>query len=316
MLWKGRRQSSNIEDRRGAGGGMGGMGGGMRFPGGLGGMGGGGSRMRGGGLGIGGIIILFIIAWILGINPLTLLSGGGLDTGGYSGNAVEEQTAGGSSLSSPQQEEMKEFVAVVLADTEDTWRQLLPAVGADYREPKLVLFSGGAQSGCGFAQSAVGPFYCPADEKVYLDLEFFDELAQRFGAPGDFAQAYVIAHEVGHHVQNVLGIEEQVRQARQGMSETESNAVSVRVELQADCFSGVWANHAHQERGLIEAGDIQEALGAASAVGDDTLQKRSSGRVVPDSFTHGSAEQRVRWFETGYRSGKIEACDTFSAKSL
>jgi len=315
MLWKGRRQSSNIEDRRGAGGGMGGMGG-MRFPGGLGGMGGGGSRMRGGGLGIGGIIILFIIAWILGINPLTLLSGGGLDTGGYSGNAVEEQTAGGSSLSSPQQEEMKEFVAVVLADTEDTWHQLLPAVGADYREPKLVLFSGGAQSGCGFAQSAVGPFYCPADEKVYLDLEFFDELSQRFGAPGDFAQAYVIAHEVGHHVQTVLGIEEQMRQTRQGMSETESNALSVRVELQADCFSGVWANHAHQERGLIEAGDIQEALGAASAVGDDTLQKRSSGRVVPDSFTHGSAEQRVRWFETGYRSGKIDACDTFSAKSL
>jgi predicted metalloprotease len=315
MLWKGRRQSSNIEDRRGAGGGMGGMGG-MRFPGGLGGMGGGGSRMRGGGLGIGGIIILFIIAWILGINPLTLLSGGGLDTGGYSGNAVEEQTAGGSSLSSPQQEELKEFVAVVLADTEDTWHQLLPAVGADYREPKLVLFSGGAQSGCGFAQSAVGPFYCPADEKVYLDLEFFDELSQRFGAPGDFAQAYVIAHEVGHHVQTVLGIEEQMRQTRQGMSETESNALSVRVELQADCFSGVWANHAHQERGLIEAGDIQEALGAASAVGDDTLQKRSSGRVVPDSFTHGSAEQRVRWFETGYRSGKIDACDTFSAKSL
>ena len=315
MLWKGRRQSSNIEDRRGAGGGMGGMGG-MRFPGGLGGMGGGGSRMRGGGLGIGGIIILFIIAWILGINPLTLLSGGGLDTGGYSGNAVEEQTAGGSSLSSPQQEELKEFVAVVLADTEDTWHQLLPAVGADYREPKLVLFSGGAQSGCGFAQSAVGPFYCPADEKVYLDLEFFDELSQRFGAPGDFAQAYVIAHEVGHHVQTVLGIEEQMRQTRQGMSETESNALSVRVELQADCISGVWANHAHQERGLIEAGDIQEALGAASAVGDDTLQKRSSGRVVPDSFTHGSAEQRVRWFETGYRSGKIDACDTFSAKSL
>jgi uncharacterized protein len=315
MLWKGRRQSSNIEDRRGEGGGTGGMGG-MRFPGGLGGMGGGGSRMRGGGLGIGGIIILFIIAWILGINPLTLLSGGGLDTSGYSGGAVEQQTAGGGSFSSPQQEELKDFVAVVLADTEDTWHQLLPQVGAEYRDPKLVLFSGGAQSGCGFAQSAVGPFYCPADEKVYLDLEFFDELSQRFGAPGDFAQAYVIAHEVGHHVQTVLGIEEQVRQARQGMSETDSNALSVRVELQADCFSGVWANHAHQERGLIEAGDIEEALGAASAVGDDTLQKRSSGRVVPDSFTHGSAEQRVRWFETGYRSGKIDACDTFSAKSL
>lgn len=301
MLWKGRRQSSNIQDRRGMGG--------MRFPGGLGGLGGGigRGRMRGGGLGLGGIIILFIIAWVLGINPLALLTG----EPGY----VEEQTAGGT-FSSPQEEELKEFVSVVLADTEDTWHQLLPEIGVQYREPKLVLFSGGAQSGCGFAQSAVGPFYCPADEKVYLDLDFFDELSRRFGAPGDFAQAYVVAHEVGHHVQTVLGIEEQVRKARSGMSQDESNALSVRVELQADCLSGVWANRAHRERGLIEPGDIEEALTAASAVGDDTLQKRSSGRVVPDSFTHGSAEQRTRWFETGYRSGKITDCDTFSAKSL
>lgn len=308
MLWKGRRQSSNVEDRRG-------LGGGMRFPGGLGGGLGGGigrGRMRGGGLGIGGIIILFIIAWILGINPLAMLSGDlGTGTGGY----VEEQTAGGS-FSSPQEEELKEFVAVVLADTEDTWNQLLPEIGAQYREPKLVLFSGGAQSGCGFAQSAVGPFYCPPDEKVYLDLTFFDELSRRFGAPGDFAQAYVIAHEVGHHVQTVLGIEEQVRGARAGMSESDSNALSVRVELQADCFAGVWANRAHQERGLLEPGDIEEALGAASAVGDDTLQKQAGGRVVPDSFTHGSAEQRTRWFETGYRNGNITDCDTFSANNL
>jgi len=203
---------------------------------------------------------------------------------------------------------MKEFVSVVLAETEDTWNRIL---GQQYREPALVLFSGGAQSGCGYAQSAVGPFYCPADEKVYIDLSFFDELARRFGAPGDFAQAYVIAHEVGHHVQTVLGIEEKVRQARANMSESEGNALSVRVELQADCFSGVWAHDAHQKSGLLEPGDIEEALGAASAVGDDTLQKQAGGRVVPDSFTHGSSEQRTRWFETGYRSGNIEDCDTF-----
>ncbi len=179
-----------------------------------------------------------------------------------------------------------------------------------------MLFTGGVNSACGFAQSAVGPFYCPGDEKVYLDLGFFDELSRRFGAPGDFAQAYVIAHEVGHHVQNVLGIEGQVSKARANMSDSESNALSVRVELQADCFAGVWANRAHQERGLLEPGDIDEALGAASAVGDDTLQKQAGGRVVPDSFTHGSAEQRTRWFNTGYRSGDINQCDTFSQKTL
>jgi hypothetical protein len=309
MRWKGRRQSSNIEDRRGMGGGMGGL----RFPGGLGG-GMGGGRMRGGGLGIGGIIILLIIAWVLGINPLTLLSGGDIGTGGTGGYVEQpEQTAGGGTFASPQEEELREFVAVVLADTEDTWNQIL---GQQYRDPKLVLFSSDVQSACGFAQSAVGPFYCPGDEKVYLDLDFFDELSRRFGAPGDFAQAYVIAHEVGHHVQTVLGIEEQVRQARSGMSESESNALSVRVELQADCFSGVWANRAHQERGLLEPGDIEEALGAASAVGDDTLQKQAGGRVVPDSFTHGSAAQRTRWFETGYRSGDINDCDTFNTDNL
>jgi hypothetical protein len=285
----------------------------MRFPGGLGGGMGGGMR-RGGGLGIFGILILLGIAWLLGINPLSLLSGD-LDPGG-GGGYVEQQSAGGGSVSSAQEEEMKEFVSVVLAETEDTWHRILPEVGKQYREPKLVLFSGGAQSGCGFAQSAVGPFYCPADEKVYLDLSFFEELAQRFGAPGDFAQAYVIAHEVGHHVQTVLGIEDQVGKARAGMSESEANALSVRVELQADCFAGVWAHDAHQQSGLLEPGDIEEALGAASAVGDDTLQKQAGGRVVPDSFTHGSSEQRTRWFETGYRSGKIEGCDTFNTNNL
>ena len=314
MRWKGRRQSSNIEDRRGMGGG--GMGGGMRFPGGLGGGMGGGGMRRGGGMGIFGILILLGVCWLLGINPLALLSCE-LDSGGGGGYVEQpQQSAAGGTFASPQEEELKEFVATVLADTEDTWNKILPEIGAQYREPKLVLFAGGAQSGCGFAQSAVGPFYCPADEKVYIDLSFFDELSRRFGAPGDFAQAYVIAHEVGHHVQTVLGIEEQVRKARANMSESEGNALSVQVELQADCFSGVWANRAHQERGLLEPGDIEEALGAASAVGDDTLQKQAGGRVVPDIFTHGSSAQRTRWFETGYRSGNIEDCDTFSAGQL
>jgi predicted metalloprotease len=304
MLWKGRRQSNNVEDRRGTGGGM-------RFPGG--GLGGGlgGGRIGGGGLGIGGIVVLLIVAWVLGINPLTLLSGGDLGSGGY-----EQEQAPGGSMSSPQEDELKQFVSVVLADTEDAWSDLLPRVGAQYRNPKLVLFSGGAESACGFAQSAVGPFYCPGDEKVYLDLDFFDALSNRFGAPGDFAQAYVIAHEIGHHVQKVLGIEQQVEQARSSMTETQANALSVRVELQADCLAGVWANHANQEKGLIESGDIDEALAAASAVGDDTLQKEATGRVMPDSFTHGSSEQRARWFKTGFGSGDINDCDTFGAKTL
>lgn len=318
MQWRGRRQSSNIEDRRG-------MGGGTRFPGGgLGGLGGGmgGGRIGGrGGIGLFGILILLGIAWFLGINPLALLSGsldsGGYDSSGYdSGGYATPGQQTGSTFAPASQEELKEFVAVVLADTEDTWHAILPQVGAQYRDPRLVLFSGGAQSACGFAQSAVGPFYCPGDEKVYLDLDFFDELSQRFGAPGDFAQAYVIAHEVGHHVQKVLGIEEQVDAARRSMGESEANALSVRVELQADCFAGIWANRAQKEQGMVESGDIDEALGAASAVGDDTLQKQATGRVVPDSFTHGTAAQRQRWFKTGYQTGDIGACDTFNAKTL
>jgi uncharacterized protein len=310
MQWRGRRQSGNIEDRRGSGGGMGGL----RFPGGLGGGLGGGGMRRGGGMGIFGILILLGVCWLLGINPLALLSG---DPGGGGGYVEEQPTqSAGGGFASPQEEELKDFVAVVLAETEDTWNTILPQIGKQYREPKLVLFSGGAQSGCGFAQSAVGPFYCPADEKVYLDLSFFEELSRRLGAPGDFAQAYVIAHEVGHHVQTVLGIEGQVRQARANMSESEGNALSVQVELQADCFAGVWAHDAHQKSGLLEPGDIEEALGAASAVGDDTLQRQSTGHVVPDSFTHGSSAQRTRWFETGYRKGNIEDCDTFNTSNL
>lgn len=308
MLWKGRRQSSNVEDRRG-------MGGGMRIPGGLGGLGGGMGRRRSGGIGLVGILILLGIAWFLGINPLTLLSGS-FETGSYDSGYPEQQSSLGGGFADPASEEMKEFVSVVLADTEDTWRALLPRIGETYRDPRLVLFSSGVDSACGYAQSAVGPFYCPPDEKVYLDLDFLDELSRRFGAPGDFAQAYVIAHEVGHHVQNVLGIEGEVRQARGSMSETAANELSVRVELQADCFAGVWANHAHTERGLLEPGDVEEALGAASAVGDDTLQKQAGGRVVPDSFTHGTSQQRMRWFQAGYRSGDPRDCDTFNAKAL
>lgn len=309
MRWKGRRQSSNIEDRRG-------MGGGMRMPGGgLGGLGGGlggGRGRRGGGIGLVGILVLLGVAWFLGINPLALLSGG-FDDGGLS---LPGQQATDSAFAPAGQEEMKEFVAVVLADTEDAWHAVLPEIGEQYREPRLVLFSGGAQSACGYAQSAVGPFYCPPDEKVYIDLDFFDELSRRFGAPGDFAQAYVIAHEVGHHVQNILGIEAQARAARAGMSESEANEVSVRVELQADCFAGIWAHRAQAQQGYLEPGDVEEALRAASAIGDDTLQRQAGGRVVPDSFTHGTSEQRVRWFETGYRSGDVNACDTFSATRL
>ena len=205
---------------------------------------------------------------------------------------------------------------MVLADTEDTWGPIFKAGGAQYREPGMVLYTGATRSGCGVGQAEMGPFYCPADGKVYLDLSFFNELGRRYGAHGDFAQAYVIAHEVGHHVQNLLGISDKVQQARQRVSEREANLLSVRLELQADCLSGVWANHAHRSRQVLEAGDIEEGLAAASAVGDDQMQKRAQGYAVPDSFTHGSAAQRVRWFRNGLESGNLRACDTFSAPNL
>jgi len=216
----------------------------------------------------------------------------------------------------PAQDELTEFVSVVLADTEDTWRILFKQMGGAYREPKLVLFSNQIRSACGFAQAATGPFYCPADQKVYIDLVFYQELKTRFQAPGDFAQAYVIAHEVGHHVQNLIGVSEKVHQARNRMNEAQSNALSVRQELQADCFAGIWAHHAHKARQIIEQGDIEEALQAASSIGDDHLQMQSKGYVVPDGFTHGSSEQRVRWFKRGIESGNINACDTFKARAL
>jgi hypothetical protein len=217
---------------------------------------------------------------------------------------------------SPQEATYRELTGVVLADTEETWNALLPKYGVNYVEPKLVLYSGMTPSACGTGQAAMGPFYCPLDQKVYIDTSFFDDLSQRFGAPGDFAQAYVIAHEVGHHVQNLAGTAEKVRAAQQRMSQADANALSVRMELQADCYAGVWAHNAARSRQLLEAGDIEEGLRAASAIGDDRLQRQAQGRVVPDAFTHGSSEQRVRWFKRGLETGDPLACDTFGAAQL
>ncbi|MBS9720992.1 zinc metallopeptidase [Tianweitania sp. BSSL-BM11] len=291
MQWRGRRQSSNVEDRRGGGGG--GFGGGGRIP----------IRGAGGGLGIGGIIILLIGAWIFGINPLELLSGGGSMGGGG-----QTQTRTADTTSS---DEMTQFVSTVLAETEDTWNGIFQAEGETYKEPRMVLFSNQVRSACGTASSASGPFYCPNDERVYLDTTFFQELDQKFGASGDFAQAYVIAHEVGHHVQNLTGILPRFNQMRQTMSPEEANRMSVRVELQADCFAGVWA-HYTQQKGLLDAGDVDEALNAATQIGDDTLQKRTQGYVVPDSFNHGTSAQRRNWFQRGIENGRLSDCDTFN----
>lgn len=302
MEWKGRRQSDNVEDRRGAGGRNPFGRGGMRIP-----IGRGGVRRAGGGIGIGGIILILIVSWVLGINPLTLLSGGdaGLDGGGYEQQQQTNQA--------PANDEATAFVRTVLAETEDTWNGIFQASGKTYREPTLVLFSGQVESACGFASSATGPFYCPADSKVYLDTNFFRELEQQFGASGDFAEAYVIAHEVGHHVQNLLGVLPKFNQARQRMSEVEANEMSVRVELQADCFAGVWGKFTDQ-KGILEQGDLEEALNAAQQIGDDTLQKRSQGYVVPESFNHGTSAQRMQWFRRGFDSGDASSCDTFSGK--
>jgi len=288
MRWKGRRASSNIDDRRG-----------QRVP-----LGGG----RGIGVGCGGLILVVLVAWLTGADPLQLLqlvsevqapAGGGLQPG-----PAEARTE--------VSDELGQFAAVVLADTEETWNELLPAMGRRYQEPTLVLFSGSVASACGYTTAASGPFYCPGDRQVYLDLSFFDELERRFGAPGDFAQAYVIAHEVGHHVQNLLGISQRVQQARQSASsQREANELSVRLELQADCLAGVWGYHAHHERQLLEPGDLQEALAAAAAIGDDNIQRQATGRVVPESWTHGSSEQRQRWLSRGLQSGDPADCETF-----
>lgn len=306
MEWKGRRQSDNIEDRRGTSAGPGGMGrnpfgrSGIQIP-----MG---SGRRGGGLSIGTIIFLVVVYFVLkmmGIDMLQLLGEGQMQQqSGY-----EQST--GARPSSPAADEMTAFVRTVLAETEDTWNGIFQAEGETYEEPTLVLFSGQVSSACGMASSASGPFYCPGDRKVYLDTDFFQQLDQQFGASGDFAEAYVIAHEVGHHVQNLTGVLPKFNQMRQSMSEAAANQMSVRVELQADCFAGIWGKYTEQ-KGLLEAGDLEEALNAAHQIGDDTLQKRSQGYVVPDSFNHGTSAQRAKWFKRGFDSGKFSSCDTFS----
>lgn len=285
MRWRGRRQSSNIEDRRG-----------QRT----------GGRLLGGGIGT---IVLVLVAMYFGVDPTFLIQG--------------MQSSGGASSSGtqPTAEELKNdplagMIAVVMADTEDVWNEIFRQQRKQYREPVLVLFSGATRSACGLGQAAMGPFYCPGDQKAYIDLSFFEDMRSRFKAPGDFAQAYVLAHEVGHHVQNLLGISSQIRQMQQGRSKADANELSVRLELQADCLAGVWANRADKTRGILEAGDVEEALNAASAIGDDRLQRQSQGRVVPESFTHGTSEQRQRWFRTGLGSGDPDSCDTFSVARL
>ncbi len=261
------------------------------------------------GLGGGALIILALIAVVTGTNPLDLLQ-----QASSTSDPVDPSASSGSF--SAQEQELADFSSVVLADTEDTWRMLFERLGKTYREPTLVLYSGAVQSACGFAQSAVGPFYCPGDQKVYLDLSFFDDLRSRHGTPGDFAQAYVIAHEIGHHVQRLLGIMDQVDAARGRMGGKEANEISVRLELQADFLAGVWAHHAQQARQILEQGDIEEALNAASQIGDDRLQMESQGYVVPDAFTHGTAAQRARWFLRGYETGDVSQGDTFNSSSL
>lgn len=306
MRWKGRRQSSNVEDVRGGGGRSGR--GGLRFP-------AGGRRVRraGGGSTIGLIIFGLIAYFVFGINPLTLLGGsGGLDSLVGGGQQQVQQ----SQVRRPVgDDEMSQFMQVVLADTEDAWEQVFTQRGAHYQKPVLQLFTGQTRSACGAATSASGPFYCPADSKIYIDLSFYEELRRRFKAPGDFAQAYVLAHEVGHHVQNLIGVLPEFNKRRRSMSKAEENAMSIRVELQADCFAGIWANFA-SGKGYLEAGDIDEALNAAKQIGDDAIQRRIQGYVVPESFNHGTSEQRRRWFGRGYQSGQLEACDTFNTAQL
>lgn len=284
MRWQMGRRSANVEDRRG-----------MSF----------GRGVAGGGIGA---VVLALIAMFLGVDPSIVLQQG------PPASSVSPQSP--QTSNPPANDPLSEFVSVVLADTEDTWNALFRQAGLEYREPRLVLFSGAVQSACGFAQAAVGPFYCPMDQRVYIDLSFYQDLKYRFNAPGDFAQAYVIAHEIGHHVQNLLGISERAQAMRSRLSPPEANAISVRLELQADCFAGVWANHAQRTRQILEAGDVEEGLNAASAIGDDRLQRQARGYVAPESFTHGSSAQRVRWFKRGMTSGDLQQCDTFNTAQL
>jgi predicted metalloprotease len=276
MRWQDLKRSTNVQDRRG-------MRSGVPVTGGI------------------GLIVVLVIAALTGVNPLQLIGGGGPEAG------VEGP---------PADDPMRDFVSAVLGSTEETWGALFNAAGQTYREPSLVIFSGATSSGCGTGQSAMGPFYCPLDQTVYIDLTFYNDLRSRLGAPGDFAQAYVIAHEVGHHIQNLLGTMEQVQQMRSRQGEAEANSMSVRMELQADCYAGLWAHHAERARQILQSGDVEEALGAASAIGDDRLQRQSQGVVIPESFTHGSSEQRVRWFRRGLERGDTQSCDTFSTATL
>ncbi len=294
MKWEGQRESDNVEDARGGGGAPGGV------------------RLGGGrGIGLGTIVIALVAGWIFGINPLTIL---GVLGGGDPGGAPVAQPS--PATRPPPDDRMARFVSVVLADTEDVWHERFREMGGSYREPKLRLFRGSEPTACGMGQAAMGPFYCPGDEKVYIDLSFYETMRTQLGAPGDFAQAYVIAHEVGHHVQNLMGITEKVEQARRRSGEAQGNALSVRLELQADCFAGVWAHHAQKARQVLEQGDLEEALNAASRIGDDALQRQSTGTVRPETFTHGSSAQRVSWFKRGMQTGSVQQCNTFEARAL
>lgn len=311
MRWEDYRRSDNVEDRREDGGGYAG-------PGGPGGGGFGGLPIGRGGIGIGGLLLVGLISWATGINPAILLGGLEMIQGGGGQaqfDSTRQQQAQPRQTSQPT-DRQGQFASAVLAQTEDVWRELFKQRGGNYPLPRLVLYTRSTPSACGLGQSAMGPFYCPNDRKLYLDLSFFNDLARRFGAPGEFAAAYVIAHEVGHHVQNVTGILPKVNEARQRMSQRDSNALSVRVELQADCYAGIWAYHANSRFKILQDGDIEQALKAATAIGDDRLQQQSQGRVVPDAFTHGTSQQRVTWFTRGLRSGDLKACDTFQDRQL
>ena len=291
MKWEGNRESSNVEDRRDDGGSSGG-------------------GLGGRSIGIGTIVVALLGGWAFGINPITILN---ILSGGTPPAQVQQAPA----QRPPADDRMGKFVSTVLADTEDVWKDVFAKGGATYKEPRLVLFRGRiGTGGCGTGESAMGPFYCPADQKVYIDLAFYETLTKRLGAPGDFAQAYVIAHEVGHHVQNLLGISGKMDQMRSRVSKTEFNALSVRLELQADCFAGVWAHHAQSQRQILQQGDVEEAMNAAAKIGDDALQRASGGAVVPESFTHGTSAQRQKWFDTGLKTGSVKACDTFSGKGV
>lgn len=283
MRWQIGRRSQNVEDRRGSS---------MSRP------------VVGGGIGL--FLVALLVA-LLGGDPTMILNQGAPSS--YDSYPTQTQV-------SPGEDQLADFVSVVLADTEDTWHSLFQQMGGTYVEPKLVLFSGAVESACGFAEAAMGPFYCPRDQKVYIDLSFYEDLKYRHQAPGDFAQAYVIAHEVGHHVQNLLGISQQVQTLQSRVNQVEANQLSVRLELQADCFAGIWAHHANRSRKILEQGDVEEALNAASSIGDDRLQQESRGYVVPESFTHGSSEQRVRWFSQGIQTGDPEQCNTFDVANL